>query len=103
MITKLKIAWVHIKTFFLLFYRFFKARTGLMVFHIKAKGSGYRVITAREMLVKFPPKSSCKKCSYGQGFKVVQAPDKTKSIVFCDCVLRQYAKTGEKLIVKGIE
>jgi len=102
MITKLKIAWVHVKTFFLLFYRFFKARIGLVVFRVKAKASGIEVITAKEMLTRYPAKSACKKC-WGQGFRVVQAPNKEKNIVFCDCVLKQYAKTDQKLIVRGIE
>ena len=103
MITKLKIAWIHVKTFFLLLYRFFKARIGLVIYRLKAKSSGYKIITAKEMLTEFPPKSHCKKCNYGQGFKVIQHPSKEKNIVFCDCVLKQYSKSEKKYIVRGIE
>jgi hypothetical protein len=84
-------------------YRFFKARTGMVIYRINAFTTGARFITASEFLTMFPAKKSCKRCSYGQGFYISQRADKTKEIIFCDCVLKQYEASGRKFIVKGIE
>lgn len=103
MVTAIKIRLLKIKIFLILFYRFFKASIGKIVYWFKVKKEGYEVITARRMLTEFPGKSSCKKCSYGHGFIVRQLPDKTQTIGFCDCVMRQYVRSGKKYIVKDIE
>jgi hypothetical protein len=100
---QLAIAWIYFKAFWLVLFRFFKARTGLIIYHINAWTAAYRFITAKEFLTMYPAVKTCKKCNYGQGYYIGMRPDKVKEIMFCECVLKQYRKSEKRFIVRGIE
>ena len=62
--------------------------------------SGYRTISAEQFLTEFPPKKGHKACRAGQGWMVVQLPNKMKVIRWCECVTDKYHKSGKKYKVK---
>jgi len=62
--------------------------------------AGYRKISADDFIKEFPPKKGHKPCRSGQGWMVVQLPNKQKVIRFCTCVTEKYKKSGKKYLVK---
>lgn len=62
--------------------------------------AGYRKISADDFLKEFPPKPGHKACRAGQGWMVVQLPNKQKVIKFCTCVTDKYKASGKKYLVK---